>query len=338
MGTDLFTSARGPGLIGTAMALVVILGFGSLYLFVFDERLQGGDQTIESIIEADSKHITDLSRRLAASVETFEKTKDFKKMGAELRSKTVRRDALQEQKAQLASKVTESQEQLAKLEETVEDYKRAYRASARTAMVGREMDELKTTDGKSYVKVKVTDIDPVRMQIRHQGGITGVPLETLPLEMLDYLQLDENEKKNRLAKEADIRASSSQAARSGKLQHRIATLKHSLGELTRKRRDAERLADRAAAAVPALRDAIARKQEELALENSKAQTGGISNAPQVRAEIQQLEAKMRNAVNQGPSLRDKVVSLEKEIRELESRIASAERELQQQMADKPDDE
>jgi hypothetical protein len=32
--TDLMSSSRGPGLIGTLMALLVLVGFGTLYLFV----------------------------------------------------------------------------------------------------------------------------------------------------------------------------------------------------------------------------------------------------------------------------------------------------------------
>ena len=44
------SSARGPGVIGMIMALIVLLGFGVLFMFAFDEDLQGGGQTIEALV------------------------------------------------------------------------------------------------------------------------------------------------------------------------------------------------------------------------------------------------------------------------------------------------
>ena len=51
------SSGRGPGVIGMVMALIVLLGFGLLFTFAYDEEAQGGDQSIESVIAHQAKAI-----------------------------------------------------------------------------------------------------------------------------------------------------------------------------------------------------------------------------------------------------------------------------------------
>lgn len=48
--TDMMSSGRGAGVIGSIMAVVVLGGFVLLFVLVFDEGLQGGGETIESVI------------------------------------------------------------------------------------------------------------------------------------------------------------------------------------------------------------------------------------------------------------------------------------------------
>ncbi len=332
MGTDLFTSSRGPGLIGTLMALVVLLGFGALYFFVFDERFQGGGQTLESIIEDDARQITSLGQRLSSNRLKLEATKDFKKIASDLRAATTQRDIALSRREKLQQEVASLKDEIAEFEESVAKYKQAYRESARATMVGREMDELKTTDDKTYTKVRITDIDPVRMQIRHQGGITGVALDTLPEDLQDYLQLDDSERAQQLAAEATAREQQSRHADQGEALHRIQTLRHRLSELEKKRNDARRLSARAQDAIPEIQQAIEMKHNELLIEQQKAATGGISNAPQVRAQISQLESKLRRARQQGPALSAEASALDREIAGMEAEIRTIEEEVKRKKA------
>ena len=44
------SSGRGPGFIGLLLALLIVGGFGALYVLVFDSEMQGKGVTIESVI------------------------------------------------------------------------------------------------------------------------------------------------------------------------------------------------------------------------------------------------------------------------------------------------
>ena len=55
--TDMMSSHRGPGVIGMVMGLFVLLGFGVLFVFAFDEGSQGGDLSIESVVRYQAKEI-----------------------------------------------------------------------------------------------------------------------------------------------------------------------------------------------------------------------------------------------------------------------------------------
>ena len=62
---DILSGGRGPGMIGMILALVVLAGFGVLYLFVFDEGMQGADQAIESVVSRQDKEIDSLKDVIA---------------------------------------------------------------------------------------------------------------------------------------------------------------------------------------------------------------------------------------------------------------------------------
>ncbi len=330
MGTDLFTSSRGPGLIGTLMALVVLIGFGLLYFLVFDERFQGGEQTLESIIKEQEKNLTSLRSRKSNQETKLAATAGFKKTASELRQETTRHGIIVERREKLEATLAESEEAFAALTESMAEYGSAYRKSARAAMIGREWDELKTNDGKVFAKVKVTEIDPVRMQIRHSGGITGVALDTLPDDLQDFLQVDAGEKEQLLAAEAESRVRQKQHAELGQTEHRLGQLKHELTTLNRERERVRTLEQKATDALPTLQRAIEAKRSELEREEQKAQTGGISNAPQVRAQLQTLEGKLRLAREQGPVLRAKLGKLDQQALTLEGKINETRQKLERE--------
>lgn len=335
MGTDLFTSNRGAGVIGTLLALIVLGGFSLLYFFVFDERLQGGGQTLESVIEEDADHLAKLREQWQGQLGELKKTEGFKLVADELRSQTTRRDITAGKRGRLEEDVAAAGAELAGAGEAFAKYRQAYRESARATMVGREMDELRTTDGRTYTQVKITEIDPIRMQIRHSGGITGVPLDTLPEDLQTYLQLDENEKEQRIAAEAAQRERQSASADQSDALQRIVAMQRQLAKLKEDRERASQLATRARDALPRLEQAILTKKSELAREEMKARTGGISNAPQVRVQLQKLEEQLQQARAQEPGVRAKVGELDKEIAGLEADIRAAQAELDRKQSDGP---
>ncbi|BCX47021.1 hypothetical protein HAHE_09290 [Haloferula helveola] len=333
MGTDLFTSSRGPGVIGTLMALLVLGGFGTLYVFVFDESLQGDGKSLESIIADDAKQVVSLEKRVKSHEEQIAATEAFKDTASQILSQQAKLTAAEARSAELEGAAAERSAEIEKLEGSFGEYQQSYRESARASMVGKKMDELKTLEGTTYKDVKVTDVDPARMQIRHSAGITGIALEQLPEDMQDYLQVDASEKERLLAAEEAAKKLRNQSADFGEAEYKIAMMEHDLKGLDQKRKDARNRYNTAQASIPSLEIQISRKRIELTQEERKARSGGISNAPQVRSHIQQLESRMAAAQSKLPSLRADISKLDNDYRAMEQKIAISKQELKTKKAE-----
>lgn len=65
--SDMILSSRGPGLIGTLLALLVIAGFGTLYVLVFDDSLQGQPSALAAEVAEKRGRILKLSQSLASA-------------------------------------------------------------------------------------------------------------------------------------------------------------------------------------------------------------------------------------------------------------------------------
>jgi chromosome segregation ATPase len=325
MGTDLFTSHRGAGVIGTVLALLVFGGFSALYVLVFMEG--GSGPSVESEIRADAVSLERLRQRVADTEARYEATRGFGPINNELERVRIRletarewRDEKEEEKAAAERSVRDAAAALA-------EYKSAYRQSARASMVGREMDRLVTEEGREFTDVKVTGIDPIRMQIRHSEGITGVPLAELPAAIREYLQHDEKETRAAIAAESESRArvrSNSQVAR---LRLRIAELERRRKAETEAAGEARSLHARNTRALDTLRRRIQSKEEELIATRRAAKQGGISNAPQVREQIRSLESTLARTRQSLPQLLAEVGRHEAKAEQFDQRLAEARAEL-----------
>ena len=71
--SDMMQGSRGPGLIGMFLALMVMLGFGLLFIFASDEGLQGGGQTIQAVISQQKKEIESLRQNISSTERTLER-------------------------------------------------------------------------------------------------------------------------------------------------------------------------------------------------------------------------------------------------------------------------
>jgi chromosome segregation ATPase len=192
--TDLISSSRGPGVIGTFVALIVLGGFGLLFVFVFDEGMQGNGVTIESVIHKNADEIASSNVEIARRNTVLESVPALAATAKEA-------DALKNQNS-TDTKVIEStqatleqtQQSLAALQTAMETYADSYRASIRGAAVGQELPELKTASGVTYTGVKIRKVDPVGMQITHSGGLVRIPYEELPADMQDLYQFTADKK------------------------------------------------------------------------------------------------------------------------------------------------
>ena len=207
------------------------------------------------------------------------------------------------------------------------------------------MPELKTLSGDTYTKVKITNVDAVRMQIRHSGGIKGIPFEELPMDLQDRFQFDSKEKEVRVAKEDDTLKKGHIGSSIGDLKISISDLEHQNTQARAKVAKLEQGLANARAAQPNLKSQLLAKQQELARDeqqrSDRTSNGrqGISRAPQIREEITHIEGQISLASRLIPQHSRTIEQEEQNIRERDQLIGELRRklgELQAKMKDKQD--
>lgn len=203
--SDMMSSSRGPGMIGTLMALLVLVGFGLLYLFVFDSELQGGGQSIESVILAQTKELNALGLRqeaaqrdLAAAPERRKAAEAFSDLNRKIQSGRAKLDGLN-------TYANDTRKQIDGVVASFEEYKDRYRAQVRGAAAGLKYDELKTASGKTYRQVIVKKVDAVGMSFQHESGSGRADFEELSAEVQDYFQYDPKQKEAAQQQESLVR-------------------------------------------------------------------------------------------------------------------------------------
>lgn len=199
--SDLMSSGRGPGVIGMIMALIVIGGFGVLFMFAFDSEMQGKGVTIESIIRDQAKEIDELNYQITHGKKALESAPRLIEAAArqdELKRENIFRSASLKS---LKEAFTGGQEQFIGTTKSWEDYKNEYRTHVRSKAVGETFAELITKTGSNYKRVEIRTVTPVGIQIRHEDGQKRIPFEELPEEMQDRFQFDIANKELALAAE-----------------------------------------------------------------------------------------------------------------------------------------
>jgi hypothetical protein len=203
--TDLMSSGRGPGLLGMLLALVVLIGFGVLSMFVFDERFQGAEQSIESVIAQQAKDVEHLECVIVNHRKTMVQLPALRLREKELEG--VRREIMfaKDKADGLRKGIASGKDAIAAMSKQMDAYKDKYRAFARNKVKGEKMDRFVTRDGTVYEHVTIGDITAVGMRISHDNGATRIPFEQLSEELQDKFQFDTNQKAMELASEDAMR-------------------------------------------------------------------------------------------------------------------------------------
>ena len=315
-------------MIGTILAVIVLGGFLTLYLLVFGEDFQGGGKTIEYTIQEDEKTLARLEKNVAEARNEAERIEGYTEtvdqlIRLEARSKATKKDLLD-----LESQLITFEAKAQKARESLDNYKQSYRESARAALLGKKYATLTTAQGRTYNDVSVKDIDAARVQIRHASGITGIGLEDLPEDIKEFLQIDEAETLARLEAEEKERKIRGLNTAINERAYRISRLE---AELTASK-DAISTAERKIAnntnAIPILESQLTSKRSELSQHESKAATGGISNAPQIRAQIKALEAKILDAERNIKLLNLTIAKEQQEAANYEEQIEAERKKLE----------
>lgn len=186
--SDLLTSTRGPGVIGTVLALIVLLGFGSLMILVSDNSEGSG---LPAKVKEKESHVQSLESQVA----------HWKKAAVVYKENRAKLGEIEDTRGKIArarSRITVAKEarrqaelKFRKLDGQFESYKKQYRLAERARAVGEEIPVLKTKDGKTYEGVKIRRVTALEIRFSHKSGITGVHYKNLPDVLRDRFQFSE---------------------------------------------------------------------------------------------------------------------------------------------------
>jgi hypothetical protein len=198
--SDMISSGRGPGFLGLMMALIVLAGFGALFVLVFDETLEGepGVASMGGVTEVDMARVRVRAEILRSRLELLPRREAEAR---ELRISRVENQTRALELQRLADQWAAAERELERLAGDYRDYRAAYRGHVRMSAVGMKIPVLETSDGRRYEEVLVRQVDPIGITIRHENGFLRVPGEKLPMELQEYFQFDPQERQEAIEQE-----------------------------------------------------------------------------------------------------------------------------------------
>lgn len=224
--SDLLTSSRGPGVIGTLLALVVLVGFGGLTMVVFNDNTSG--KGLGAQIKDKEAAIRNQEARVKhwqmAAVEYDARRKQADKLDSLSRRLGRKQAAV----AKAKTGVDQAKTKILRLVEEFESYKERYRVAERAKSAGEKMAKLTTKDGKVYEQVKVLEVTAIGMKIMHKSGTSRVEYHRLPDEIQDRFQFTKEGAAKIEQKEAAQVARSVQKAEGYQKAVIIRDLKHKI--------------------------------------------------------------------------------------------------------------
>ena len=279
--SDMMSSGRGPGVIGTVFALIVLLGFGVLFLFATDEKFQGADQSIEAVITRQAREIEESQRSISEGQKLLNSAPIRVENSKEMERLARESITLGNRKTTLGGEVESRRAGVVNQKAVFEAYKDQYRAYVRGKAKGESMDVLETLGGVVYRSVNIREVTAVGIQIRHDDGHKRIPFEDLPEALKERFQFDPQQKVVAIAKEESDRseheAAVAVADRAASQQSAVQADKNAV---IQRAKVARSIAVNEARIV-SLTEEIEALNEAISLESKKR----ISQAPQLRAQL-----------------------------------------------------
>jgi len=338
--TDLLSSSRGPGIIGTLLALLVLVGFGTLYLFVFDEGLQGGKKTIQSVIREQGMQIESNKMQIASFKERIAEGELFKTQAQDFSQLKARTELAVSRLEELTAEKTAAEEAAAAADSKWEEYKDEYRAATWAKAEGEKLGEIKgIKSGKVYTDVVIRKVDHTGMDITDSTGPKSIDSEDLPLALQDRFQFDEDKKEEQEKKDDELENNHVESVEIALALEKANKKIQQKNELNAGIRRAQEAIKQAKANDIRAQNAIARQRSEISQEKSK--RGGVSHAPQMEVELRRMqEAQKTNRASIGANEKSNqeakrtIATLDREIGDLKMEIAKMSKEIKDKQAAK----
>jgi Skp family chaperone for outer membrane proteins len=200
---DLISSGRGPGVIGMFMAVVVLVGFGAISIFVFDAELQGEENSVAAQIRRQTDEIDLLTHQITLNNARAEDSANVIQSNKKL-EELVKKNAADEVKlANLRDAASEAKDSIFAKTREYNTYVSDYRNQIRRKAVGEVVPVLKLKSGESYTDVEIREVTDIGVEIRHSGGQSRLAFEKLSSEWQERFQFDPEEKAKALAREQE---------------------------------------------------------------------------------------------------------------------------------------
>lgn len=187
---DLFSSARGPGIIGLLLA-VVVLAFLSVIAVSAYTSSDGSAQLAKTI--SDQKlQIGDLTNEIDGLKKGQETMAAYQEGHVELKTLTKQLSELKDSHAALVAQSEARESKIGDLETDFADYRVRYRENEREGAVGEVVD-LSSTHGDDYKEAKITRVNAAEIGVMVESGPKRIGFEELPPEMQDRFQFSKEE-------------------------------------------------------------------------------------------------------------------------------------------------
>lgn len=204
---DMFSSSKGPGVIGMLLGVVVLAGFAGLGMAVFDGRFNGDNaNSLENKLETQAAEILRLTNRVVAINEAIDKSRSDDKVRGEAQVAENRIKLIDETITGASSEVEELKLELETIRNGRLEYRQTYRDAVRAKAVGEKIDELEILSGKVYKSITIRSVDALGLAFTDETGPKKVDCKVLPMAMQDYYQFGEEEAEVQRVKEREIEA------------------------------------------------------------------------------------------------------------------------------------
>ena len=169
-------SGRGPGLIGTLLATMVLAIFVMFYMFAFDDRLQGNDHSIGGVIRSQENELSILRGDVGLARETYAHAATAQ---ADLKHLMPQNRERQQRIASLKIAATEASSANERLTRNAASQRAAYVKFIRNDGKGKILDSLTTQSGRTYTSAMIKEVNAVGSDFRMEDGPKRIPFEEL---------------------------------------------------------------------------------------------------------------------------------------------------------------
>ena len=319
--SDFFESARSSGVIGIALIIFLLIGFGALFLAVFDDRLNGENASkMKGMVNEQGAELYGLEGEIEWAKSALLQQKRVEIVSADLEETSKELEILTQKETALSEQIERERKALETAEKEQLAYRDDYRAFAREKAIGEKFDELALADGEVLKKVEIRQILPDKIRFKTQFGTKSVAWENISDKMKERFQVGAGELEAHQAKLAEMQAKRNELAAQGRNARgvllREMELEKSLSRVDRTIAEQTKIADRARVMAEGFR-AKARKHRDKSNSSNYNRKTNQNYASKADANAAKEAAKLAAAERKVAALKEEKRTIEYELQRID---------------------